>query len=94
MTVLSSHYTISSDWTGSRYFGTDLDWDYGKCEVNLSMISYVQEALTLFHTSHPHKPQHQPFPHSKVTYEGKEQYATADDNSQLLSLTGKNSSKK
>ena len=39
MTVLSSHYTISSDWTGSRYLGIDLDWDYEKLEVHLSMLS-------------------------------------------------------
>ena len=25
MTVLSSHYTIASDWTGSRYLGIDFD---------------------------------------------------------------------
>ena len=55
MTVLSSHYTISSDWTGSRYLGIDLDWDYEKCEVRLSMRSYVQDALTRFHHSRPHK---------------------------------------
>ena len=28
MTVLSNHCTISSDWTGSRYLGLDLYWDY------------------------------------------------------------------
>ena len=28
MTVLRNHYTISSDWSGSRYLGLDLDWDY------------------------------------------------------------------
>ena len=25
MTVISNHYTISSDWTGSRYLGLDLN---------------------------------------------------------------------
>ena len=68
MTVLSSHYTVYSDWTGSRYLGIDLDWDYRKREVHLSMLSYVQDALTSFHHSRPHKPQHQPYPHAKVTY--------------------------
>ena len=28
MTFLSNHYTIYSNWTGSRYLGLDLDWDY------------------------------------------------------------------
>ena len=60
MTVLSSQYTISSYWTGSRYLGIDPDWEYEKREVHLSMLSYVQDALTRFHHSHPHKPQDQP----------------------------------
>ena len=62
MTVLSSHYTISSDWTGSRYLDIDLDWDYEKRKFHLSMLSYVQDALTRFHSSFPQNPQHQPFP--------------------------------
>ena len=65
MTVLSNHYTISSNWTSSRYLGLDLDWDYEKHEVHLSMLLYVQEALTRFHHSSPHKPQHQPYPHAR-----------------------------
>ena len=51
MTVLSSHYTISSDWTGSHYLVIDLDWDYEKREVHLSMLSYVQDKLTRFNHS-------------------------------------------
>ena len=39
MTFLSNHYTISSDWTGPRYLGLDLDWDYEKREVHLYMLS-------------------------------------------------------
>ena len=89
MTVLRNHYTISSNWTGSRYLGLDLDWDYEKHEVLLSMLSYVQDALTRFHHSRPHKPQHQPYPHAKITYGDKAQYATAEDNSQLLAPADK-----
>ena len=94
MTVLSSHYTISSDWTGSCYLGIDLDWDNEKCEVHLIMLSYVQDALTHFHHYCLHKPQDQPYPHAKVTYESKAQYATADDDSPLLFPAGKFFSKK
>ena len=53
------------------------------------MLSYVQDSFTLFHHSLPHKKQRQPYPNAKITYRGKSQYATADDNSQLLSPTGK-----
>ena len=67
MTFLSNHYTISSDWTGSCYICLDLDWDHEKHEVHLSMLSYVQDVLTRFHHSRPHKPQQQPYPHTKIT---------------------------
>ena len=60
MTVLRSFYTNSSDWTGSRYLGIDLEWDYEEREVHLSMLSYVQDTLTHFNHSRPHKPQDQP----------------------------------
>ena len=49
----------------------------------------MQDALTRFHHSLPHKLQHQPYPHAKITFGDKAQYVTADDNSQLLSPTGK-----
>ena len=81
MTVLSSHFTISSVCTGSLYLGLNRDWDYEKREVHLSMLSYVQDAPTRFHHSRPHNTQHQPYPHAKITYGGKVQYATAEDNS-------------
>ena len=60
MTVLSSQYTISGDWTGSRYLGLDLDWDYENCKFHLYMMSYMQDALTQFHHSFLQKQQHQP----------------------------------
>ena len=73
MTVLSSHHTISNNWTGSRYLGIDFEWDYEKHEVHLSMKSYVQDTLKRFQHSCPHKPQHKPYPHAKVTYGEKSQ---------------------
>ena len=85
----NASYTISSDWTVSHYLGIEIDWDYEKHKVHLSMLSYVQGVLTSFHHSRPNKPQHQPYPQVKVTYGEKAQYATADDNSQPLSPIGK-----
>ena len=53
------------------------------------MLLYVQGALTRFHHSRPHKPQHQPYPHAKITYRDKAQYATAEENYQLLAPANK-----
>ena len=89
MTVLSNHYTNSSAWTGLCYLGLDLDWDCEKHDLNLSMLSYIQDTLTRFHHSRPHKPQHQPYPHVKITSGDKAQYATTEENSQLLAPADK-----
>ena len=36
---------MKSDWTGSKYIGIDLDWNYRKEQVILSIKGYVQKAL-------------------------------------------------
>jgi hypothetical protein len=47
-TVLECDYTVTADWTGRRYIGITLDWDYGRRRVHLSMPNYVKKALQLF----------------------------------------------
>ena len=79
MSILQEHYTISHDWSGARYLGMDIDWDYARREVHLSMLSYVQDALKRFHQEHPQKPQDQPHPHVKLTYGAKVQYAAGEE---------------
>ena len=51
--ILQEHYTISNDWSGSRYLVMYIDWDYARQEVHLSMLSYVQDALKRFHHDLP-----------------------------------------
>ena len=43
--ALKEHYKISQDWTGSKYCGLELDWDYKQREVHLLMPGYVANAL-------------------------------------------------
>ena len=40
MSILDMYYTISHNWERKRYLGLDLDWDYNKCCVHLSMLNY------------------------------------------------------
>ena len=67
MSILSEHYTISHDWTGSRYLGMDIDWDFTNCEAHISMLSYIREALKRFHHTCPQKPQDRPYPLANPT---------------------------
>ena len=46
--VLEEHYKVTTDWTGDRYIGITLDWDYEKRQVHLSMGGYVAKALKQF----------------------------------------------
>ena len=59
MSVLKISYKISDDWKGNRYLGLDLDWDYEKREVHLSILSYITDALRRFNHVTPRKPQDQ-----------------------------------
>ena len=56
MSILNMHYAISHKWEGKHYLGLDLDWDYDKRCVHLSMMNYVINALKRFHHFQPHKP--------------------------------------
>ena len=85
MSILSEHYTISQDWTLSRYLGMDINWDCTNIKAHLSMLYYVRYSLKRFHHTCPQKPQDQPYPHVKPTYGAKSQYATNKDHSPMLS---------
>ena len=62
----------------------DINWDYTNREIHLSMLSYVQDALTRFRHARPRKPQDQPYSHVNPTYGVNAQYATDADPSPLL----------
>jgi hypothetical protein len=89
MSILKKHYNISQDWEGKRYLGLDLDWDYTKRQVHLSMLNYVADAIKRFHHERPRKPQDQPYPHVKPNYGAKKQYAADSDTSPLLNKADK-----
>ena len=87
--VLERHYKVTTDWSGKRYIGISLDWDYARRQVHLSMPGYVQKALKQFQHSTPTKPQHAPFPHAPIQYGAKKQYAKQESTAPLLDKKGK-----
>jgi hypothetical protein len=82
--VLQKNYEITEDWKGEKYLGIDLDWDYDKREVHLSMRQYVQNALHRFQYEPPKRKQNQPYPHVPVEYGAKTQFVRPEDDSPLL----------
>ena len=61
--TLKHHYDTTEDWTGNKFLGIDLDWDYAKKTVRLSMNDYINTALQRFQHERPSKPTHSPHPH-------------------------------
>jgi hypothetical protein len=45
LTALEEMYTVTTDWTGSLYLATTLNWDYIHSIVDISMPGYVTKAL-------------------------------------------------
>eukprot|EP00804_Cyclotella_cryptica_P028785 CCRYP_018721-RB/>CCRYP_018721-RB protein AED:0.41 eAED:0.41 QI:0/0/0/1/0/0/3/0/816 len=87
--VLQEHYTVTTDWTGSRYIGITLDWDYDKHRVHLSIPGYVKKALSQFQHPRPQTPQHAPFPATPINYGARQQYAQTPSTTTLLDPKGK-----
>ena len=86
--ITDSGYRIKSDWTGSKYVGITLDWDYDKRRVHLSMPGYNAKALTRFHHEKPTTRQDSPHLHTPPNYGAKVQYAKGADESAPLDKDG------
>ena len=66
---LRNHYKeIDIDWTGKRFCGIHLHWDYLNRTCNLSMTGYVDHALHKFQHPTPKKPQDSPYPATVKQY--------------------------
>ena len=87
--VLKEHYKVTCDWTGGRYIGIHLDWDYNNRRAHLSMPGYVDKALKQFGHKKPTKPQDSPFRCAPINYGSKKQYAKQDSKAPLLDKKGK-----
>eukprot|EP00804_Cyclotella_cryptica_P021313 CCRYP_001564-RA/>CCRYP_001564-RA protein AED:0.37 eAED:0.41 QI:0/0/0/1/0/0/4/0/328 len=71
--VFEAHYQLSTDWTGARYIGINLNSDFINRKVHLSMPGYVTKALKLFQDQKPSTLQHSPFPATPIHYGSKQQ---------------------
>jgi hypothetical protein len=87
--ILKEHCKCSQDWSGARFLGMNINWDYINKNVHVSMLDYVPEALIRFQHAPPTKPQHQPYTHNKPTYGATKQYAETIDTSPPLSKEDK-----
>ena len=82
--ALEENYKVTTDWTGTRYIGITIDWDYVRGQVHLSMPGYVAKALKQFSHPTPAKPQHSPYPSEPIQYGAKKQYAKSESTAPSL----------
>ena len=59
--ALKSKYEISTDWSGSKYCGLHINWDYTNKHVDISMPKYIHNTLIKY--QHPKSPH----PHTLTT---------------------------
>jgi hypothetical protein len=82
--VLKEKYAITTNWTGNKYIGLDIAWDYTNHHVDISMNDYIPETLARFHHPTPTKPQHSPHAWLKPVYGATPQMTAPPDTSANL----------
>ena len=82
--TLRTEYEVSLDWTGERYCGLTLKWDYAARTCDISMPGYIKRALQRFAHVAPHKPENSPHPWQRPNYGAKTQFAPPPDNTPAL----------
>ena len=87
--VLQKNYQVTVDWEGDRYCGINLEWDYEKRQVHLSIPGYIEKTLLQFNHEAPKRRQDSPFPHTPPDYGAKKQYAKEADDAPALDKKGK-----
>ena len=88
LNALQCDYTVKCDWTGAKFAGIDLTWDYTKRTCRLSMKGYIQELRVKYGHATPAKPQHAPHKHREIVYGAKTQMSPDEDTSAKLDATG------
>ena len=98
ISVLKTAYpAITEDWTGRRYVGVTLDWDYNKHELITSMPGYCKKALLQFGHTKPRKHYGAPSDYIPPRYGRKVQMTqvdrtrkmTKEETKRLQQITGK-----
>jgi hypothetical protein len=87
ISALRNFYKISEDWSGSRYCGLNLDWNYQNCTCDISMPGYIERALQRFQHEPPVRPQNAPHSWQKPEYGATTQFAPELDHTPALDLS-------
>ena len=87
--TLQTSYDVSLDWTGARYCGLSLKWDYTTRTCDISMPGYIERALQCFQHVPGRTPEHALHPWQRPNYSATTQFATIPDSSPSLDVAVK-----
>ena len=84
--AIEKQYTCKVDWSGKRFLGFHLKWNYDEGYVDISMPEYVLNALKRLQHKIKVYPQYSPHQHEAIKYSAQQerQYAMKDDTSPHL----------
>ena len=88
LTALRHKYDVAVDCTGESYQGIDIDWEYKKGHVDISMPEYIPKALTCLNHPAPKKPQYSPHRRTAPAYGQRLKMAPDPDSSEFLDQNG------
>ena len=88
LAALQETYTVTTDWTGAKFAGIDIAWDYNKRTCRITMNGYIADVLLKYGHQMPRKPQHSPHKHREIIYGAKLQLIPDDDTSPALNDAG------
>ena len=86
--TLKRWHDITVDWTGEKYVGISLKWDYKNQTLDTSVPDFVKNKLHKFQHPTPSKPQHAPEKAAPINYRSKVKKPTPEDDSPPLSKEG------
>ena len=79
LAILATKYRFTTNWTGQRYIGLTLTWDYNQRTLDITMPGYIERALSRFQHPTPTRPQHAPHTWNAPTYGTKQQFILHDE---------------
>ena len=85
---MEKYYDITVDWSGKKYIGISLKWDYTNRTLETSVPGFVKKLLHRLQHPTPSKPQHAPAKAVPINYGAKHQEAIPEDTTPQLSEEG------
>ena len=66
ITASQQYYELSIHWTGDKFCGLTIEWNYSSKSARISMPTYINKLLPTLQHTYTVKPQHSPHAHISI----------------------------